>query len=143
MWEKKGNYDELAWKVFNDVDDKNVYLKVLYYPKITSGDFHSLLDLFEQEYSKLNQKKRFGYLLSAGSVLFTWGLAYRYRFKLPTFALTTLASFGLSKVALDSLYHNSMHHALNSYANNLAKNYPEIKYARVEYKKSNELLDKM
>jgi hypothetical protein len=132
----------LAWKVFNDVDDKEVYMKTLYYPKITSDDLHSLMDKFEEQLKVYNNKIRVSYLLSAGSVLGTWSLAYLYRFKFSSFLVSTVASFFAVHYGLSSLYSKSMKNSLNSYAQDVAKKYPQIKYSTVEYTKSSEITPK-
>ncbi len=132
----------MAWKVFNDVDDKEVYMKTLYYPKITSDDLHSLMDKFEEQLKVYNNKIRVSYLLSAGSVLGTWSLAYLYRFKFSSFLVSTVASFFAVHYGLSSLYSKSMKNSLNSYAQDVAKKYPQIKYSTVEYTKSSEITPK-
>jgi len=132
----------LAWKVFNDVDDKEVYLKTLYYPKLTSDDLHALIDNFEEQFKVYNNKVRFSYILSAGSVLGTWSLAYSYRFKFSTFVVSTIASFLIAHTSLSHLHSKSMKNSLNFYAQEVAKKYPQIKYSSVEYIKSSEITPK-
>ena len=129
----------MAWKVYNEVDDSQVYLKVLYYPKLTSDDLHNLLDRFEDEYRSLNHKNRVSYLLSAGSALGTWALAYRYRFKFTTFLLTTAVAFAATKYTLNQFAQSRMTSNLNSSAQSIANNYPQIKFSRVEYTRSSEV----
>lgn len=142
VFEKKGNYQDLAWKVFNDVDDKEVYLKTLYYPKLTSDDLHKLMDKFEEQFKAYNNKVRFSYLISAGSLLGTWSLAYLYRFKFSTFVVSTLASFLAVQFSLSHFHSKSMKNSLNYYAQEVAEKYPQIKYSSVEYIKSSEITPK-
>jgi len=139
VFEKKANYEDLAWKVYNDVDDKDIYLKTLYYPKLTSDDLHSLFDRFEEQLKSYNNTVRISYLVSAGSVLGTWSLAYFYRFKFSSFLFSTFVSFFAVHYGLTSFYSNKMKSSLNFYAHDIAKKYPEIKYSSVQYAKSSEI----
>jgi hypothetical protein len=117
-------------------------MKVLYYPKITFDDFHSLLTNFEESYLTYKKNNKIGYLISAGTAIFTWSFAYRYRLKMATFLLLTVATFGITKCTLDSYYSGQMKKTLNSYADQVARNYPGIKYSKTEYKKSIEITGK-
>jgi hypothetical protein len=142
IFEKKGNYQDLAWKVYGEVEDSNVYLKTLYYPKLTSNDVHFLFDKFEEEYKSLSNKKRFAYIASLGSLFGTWALAYTYKFKFYSFLATSALAYVATKYTLDKSAHSRMGHNLNNVAEGIAKKYPEIKYSRVQYVKSSEISHK-
>jgi hypothetical protein len=69
-------------------------------------------------------------------------LAYQFRFKFTTFLLSSALAFVATKKSLDFFSHKRMQSNLNSYAGQLTKNYPAIKFSRVEYTKSSELANK-
>jgi hypothetical protein len=125
--------------VYNDVDDKNVFLKFLYYPGLTSEDLHGLVDKFEDQLRMFNSKKRLTYALASGSVIGTWALAYTYRFKFSSFLFSTVFSFFLVNYGLRNYFSGAMKHNLNSSAEALSTKYPKVKYARVQYTKSSEI----
>jgi hypothetical protein len=97
------------------------------------------LDKFEDQLRNYNNKVRFSYLISAGSVLGTWSMAYLYRFKFSSFVFSTFASFFTVHYGLSSLYSKQMKNTLNFAAIEVAKKYPQIKYSKVEYTKSSEI----
>lgn len=111
----------------------------MYYPGLTSDDLHSLLDKFEEQLRYYNNKRRFSYLFSAGSVLGTWSMAYLYRFKFSSFVFSTIASFFAVQCGLNAVYSRQMKNTLNLHATDLSKKYPQIKYSKVEYTKSSEV----
>jgi hypothetical protein len=116
-----------------------VYLKFLYFPKLTTNDMHILLDKFEDEYKSLNNKNRFNYLLSLSSGLGTWALAYSYRLKFTTFLVATACTYFGAKWALDCRASFIMQRNLNNFAYSFSEKYPEVKYSKVVYTKSKEI----
>lgn len=129
----------MAWKVFNDVEDKDLFMKTIYYPKLTEEDLHILMDKFQEQFKKLNNRNRLSYVLSLGSFVGGWALAYRYRFTFGTFILTSIFSFVGAKLALDRYFNNNMIRNLNNYAETIAVKYPEIKYSKVEFVPSSQV----
>jgi hypothetical protein len=100
---------------------------------------HILIDRFEEEYKSLNNKKRLNYLLSLSSGLATWALAYSYRLKFTTFLVATACTYFGVKLALDSQASCKMQKNLNNFAYSLSEKYPEVKYSKVVYTKSDEI----
>ncbi len=100
---------------------------------------HLLLDKFEDEYKTLCNKQRFNYLLALGSSVATWGLAYKFRMKFSSFFVATAFAYFATKTTLDSLVGRRMQKGLNRFAGNMALNYPEVKFSRVVYTKSEEI----
>ncbi len=129
----------MAWKVFTEVDDSNIYLKTLYYPNLSSSDMHNLLDRFEEEYKTFSNRSRFAYVASFGSLFGTWALAYKYRFKFTSFLGATSIAYVATKWTLDQFSASRMSKNLNTFASIVAVKYPEIKFSRVEYTKSSEI----
>ncbi len=139
VYEKKGNYQDLAWKVFRDVEDENIFLKTLYYPRLVAQDYNNLKHYFESEYKYSTDRRRLNYGLSLLSGFGAWGLSYTFKFKKSTFALLTLVSAVGAFKALESLNTKSLQNKLNGKAFSIATKYPEIKFSKIVYTKSSEV----
>jgi len=139
IYKKKGNYEDLAWKVFRSVDDADIFLKTLYFPRLTSVDHESLLHLYNDHYKRFMSRKRLTYLSVFGAGVAGWGLAYINRFKFTGFLGTTLGFFFLSKFFLDYLNTNNFKRNLNDAACKVANRYPAIKFSKIENVKGREV----
>jgi hypothetical protein len=140
IYEKKGNYEDLAWRVHQEVEDYNIFLKVLYFPRITWDDYQELLDVYEDSYRSFNNKKRFlVYPAAAGALISAWAFSYAKRLKFSSFLGLSIGSFFLAHCGLSNYYNKSMKNQLNAYADSIAKKYPEIKYSRLHFVTSEEL----
>ena len=126
-------------KVYNDVNDNEVFMKVLYYPHITKDDYSSLTKEFSNEFSNFRKKNFFSFLSAFGASLFSWTLAYRYHLKPSTFAILSLGSFGLTYFSINSKFKNQMKRNCNNYALTIAAKYPDIKYLKINYTESDKL----
>ena len=136
LYKKKGNYKDLAYKVFRDVDDEDVFMKVLYYPKLTYKDYNYMIQTYNQDKTSLNRRLFLSYGLVGGSALFAWSLSYKYSLKFTTFAAVTLGSFALVYKLTQNALLKSHKKSLNGFATDIATKYPEIKYATVHYVQS-------
>jgi hypothetical protein len=139
IYKKKGNYDDLNWRVFRDVDDSNIFLKVLYFPKITYEDYNSLLVLYRNQNVNYNNRKRLTNLSILGAGLAGWVLSYRMRFKFVGFLLTTSGLFFGTKFILDRINSNSFKNSLNSSAILIANKYPAIKFSTISHVKGKDV----
>ncbi len=143
VYEKKGNYQDLAWKVFRNVEDENVFLKTLYYPRIVTDDFYTLNHYFEEQYKDSLNRTRTNYGLSLLSSIGAWSMAYSFKLKKSTFiALTLLSAYGAFR-GLEYLNCKKLQNKLNEKAYDLAVKYPEIKFSQVVYTKSSEVSKKI
>mgnify|MGYP001807930071 CR=1 FL=1 len=143
VFEKKGNYQDLAWKVFRDVEDENVFLKTLYYPRLVTNDYYTLNHFFEEQFKSSANRTRMNYGLSLFSAVGAWGLAYSFKLKRSTFlALTFLTAFGAFR-GLECLNSKNLQNKLNEKAFDVAVKYPEIKFSQVVYTKSSEVAKKI
>lgn len=136
LFAKKGNYESLAWKVFRDLEDNNIFMKVLYFPKLTRDDYLSLIRIYDENTTNYRRMKNLSYGLVLGTAAFSWTLAYRNNFKFANFVLLTGGSFFAIKYLLDRYLLNSLNRTLNNKSIPFAERYPEIKYLSIEYVKS-------
>ena len=139
IYEKKGNYEDLAWKVFRNVDDSDVFMKVLYYPHITKEDYSALTNKFSEEYKKNSSNARFTFITTLGATLFSWYLSSAMRLKMTTFGLLTIGSAATTHCLLKKYYHNKMKNNVNGYAGSIASKYPDIKYLKINYTTTDKL----
>lgn len=116
-----------------------MFMKTLYYPKITDDDYKSLLVAFENEYRKDATKGRMAYIYSLASLGITWGLAYRYRFSTALFLGSLTAGFFATYSTIRFFNSKAMKKNLNHYAESIATKYPEVKFSLIEYVNSNDL----
>lgn len=137
LYASKGNYNKLAWKVYNDVDESQAFLKTLYYPEIRKEDYNTLISLFSEEHRKIPTTQKFQALTSLA--VFSSGIAVGnlLRFKMRTSFITGFALAGLSCCLIKSFSTKRMNSRLNSKAIDIAKNYPEIKLLNIKYEKIN------
>jgi hypothetical protein len=136
IFRKKGNYEDLAWKVFRDLEDNQIFLKVLYYPKLTREDYVNLINTYNQKSSNYNRLRWISYGLVLGTAGFSWGFAYRNNFRFGSFLLLTGGSFIGLKLLADRYFLNSLNKSLNTSSRPYAEKYPEIKTLSIEYVKS-------
>ena len=133
IYSKKGNYEDLAWKVHRDLEDTNIFMKVLYYPKLIKEDYIILLDIYKEKESFYRKLKHISNGLVFGAVLFSWGLSYRRNFKFTSFVLLTGGTFFCLKSLMDKYLLKSLIDNLNQKSKSYAEKYPEIKYLSVEF----------
>jgi hypothetical protein len=136
LFAKKGNYEELAWKVFRDLEDNNIFMKVLYFPRLRKEDYLDLIHYYNDNTTKYRRNKILSYSLVLGSAALSWSLAYRNNFKFTSFVLLTGGSFFGIKYLVDRYLLNSLNSNLNKLSIPIAEKYPEIKYLSIEYVKS-------
>lgn len=136
IYKKKGNYEDLAWKVFRNLDEKNLYLKTLYYPRLRREDYINLLNLYNEKSANYNRLKWLSYGLVIGTSGFAWGLALRNNLRFSSFVLLTGGSFVGLKWLVDRYLLNNLNNNLNRASIQYTNKYPEIKYLTVEYVKS-------
>ena len=97
------------------------------------------MDNFEEEYKSLNNKNRFAYVISLGSVIGTWSLSYCYKFKFYSFLASSVFAYAATKYFLNQISTSRMKSNLSCVAETIAKKYPEIKYSKVKYVKSSQI----
>ncbi len=136
LFAKKGNYEELAWKVFRDLEDNNIFMKVLYFPRLKREDYLDLIHFYNENTTIYRRNKNLSYGLVLGTAAISWSLAYRNNFKFTSFLLLTGGSFFGIKYFFDRYLLNSLNNNLNKLSMPIAARYPEIKYLSVEYVKS-------
>lgn len=136
LWTKMSP-TKLAWKVFYDVEDRDVFLKTLYYPNLKSDDYSNLTSKFSEEYSSLLTKRKLSFFTSLILGSAGLGVCYRFSLKSRTSAFIFLFAFGASFYQLNSMLKSGMKNRLNNYARGVAQSYDEIKYSTVEYGKVN------
>ena len=136
IFKKKGNFEDLAWKIHRDVEDKNIFLKTLYFPKLITEDYMKLTKLFEEKSASFHRQKFFSYGIVFGVAGLTWGMAYRNNFKIGGFVILTGGTFFVLKYFVDRHFLNSLNWNLNFQSRAIAEKYPEIKYLSIEYVKS-------
>jgi hypothetical protein len=139
IYEKKGNYEDLAWKVFRNINDNDVFLKVLYYPHITKEDYTALTNKFSEEYKRNSSNSRFTLMTTIGATIFSLYLSSAMRLKLTTFGLITIGSAVSTHYLLKKYYLNKMTNNVNSYASSIANKYSDIKYLIINYTTSDKL----
>lgn len=137
LYRSKQNYEDLAWKVFRDVDSNNVFLKTLYYPEIRSEDYNALVAKFAETYSTTKFFNKFS-LIGATTA---FGAAYFASAKLNFKAKTAILLSGLSGVAgyylVNSIRRSYALCNLNKFAGDISNKYSDIKVTNVEYGKIN------
>ena len=136
IYKKKNNYDDLAWKVFRNVDDEDIFLKTLYYPRISDSDHKALINIYNDYHKQYNFRRRLAYLSIIGASIAGWGFAYARRLKFVGFLGTTLGIFFGSKLLLDRVNFNSLKSNLNNSSTKFAEKYPAIKFSKVKLVKS-------
>ena len=114
-------------------------MKTLYYPRLVADDFYTLNYFFEEQYKNSLNRTRLNYGLSLLSLVGAWGLSYTLRFKKTTFGVVSLFSTFASFKLLENLNEKNMQNRLNNKAYDVAVKYPEIKFSKVVYTKSEEV----
>ncbi len=125
--------------MFRNVNDDDVFLKVLYYPHITKEDYSALTNRFSEEYKKNSSNNRFTFVTTIGATLFSWYLSSAMRFKVTTFGLLTVGSAVTTHYLLGKYFQNKMNKKLNGYASSIANKYSDIKYLKVNYTTTDKL----
>jgi len=138
VYNSKGNYKDLAWKVFSDCDEKHTFLKTIYYPELRTEDYNNLISFFSNEHRTfpLVQKLNF-----AGALGVTIGGLYMsnnfLRFTMRTSLISSALFLGFSWCALNKLSVNRLNRRLNLKAQEVTRKYPEIKTTNVTYARIN------
>jgi len=136
LFSSKGNYEKLAWKVFRDVDDSQHYLKTLYFPKLRTDDYNTLISYFEREQRNSKLYSMRNLLLGlAGSGALYYGVHSTLKMK-TTILLSAASFYGLYSI-FNCFSVKGMNNRLNRKSQEIAKNYPEIKLTNVEFGRIN------
>lgn len=126
----------MAWKVYRDTKDNEIFLKTLYYPNLALNHYNVLIDNFLNESKSLNRGKRLSYLSALGVFGLTWAFAYRFSLRLPSMVVGTIGGTLASAYLIRKCLTNRSNDRLNSFAKEVAEKYPEIKFSRIEYVKN-------
>jgi hypothetical protein len=138
VYNSKGNYKDLAWKVFSDCDEKHTFLKTLYYPELRTEDYNTLIKHFSNEHSKFPVIQN---CIFAGSLGFAYGGFYlsnnSLRFTMRSSLVSSALFFGFTWYALNRYAVNACNSKLNFKALEVTRKYPEIKTTSVTYARIN------
>lgn len=137
IYRSKRNFKDLAWRVYNDVEETQSFLKTLYYPEIRSEDYNSLIGLFSNEHRKLGFKKKLNGFVALGGLGSGYVIGNMLRFKARTTVFLSLGAFAGTFCFLNTLLTRNMNKRLNKKAVEISKKYPEIKLTNIEYGKVN------
>lgn len=137
VFSTKKNYKSLAWKVYTDVHESQVFLKTLYFPNLRSEDYGRLLGFFSDEHSKLGIKKKLNFLCSLAILGFQFQALSRAHMTPKTSALIAVVSSLGWYFGVEKLICNRMNTRLNKKAIDISKQYPELKLVNFEYCKVN------
>lgn len=134
VYSSKGNYDDLAWKVFQDVHSDDTYLRALYYPELRSEDYNSLLTKFRDVHSSNGYKNKFKIISSVGGIIGGFLLSSKLNLKYKTSIGLSLASGYLGYSIFNCMFQKNAKKTLNSYASiNILSKYPELKFTSVSH----------
>lgn len=132
------NYDDLAWKVYQDIDDNNTYLKALYYPNLRTEDYHDLISRFSESYKYTGFNNRFAFLVGVGSGIGGFLLSNKFRLTARSTIFSTLALSFTGFYLYNENAKKTLRSRLNSYAlEKVIPKYPEIKITQLQYKSLN------
>jgi hypothetical protein len=135
LYKNTQNYESLAWKVYQDVDDNLPYLKALYYPKLRSEDYQDLVSKFNEYHQYQAFKKKTGIIFGVAGVIGWFTIANRFRFTGKATIASSLILGVLSYYAYIQLLKRSTIRKLNNYsAERIIPKYPEIVITKYEYK---------
>lgn len=137
LYKSKKNYEDLAWKVYQDVDSNNIFLKTLYYPNIRSEDYHSLVSRFSEIHRNQPMFNNISLIIAASSMFLGYFGAVKLNLKFKTTLFVSAASLGVGYYSFVLSNRQRIPRMLNKYAINVASKYPEIKFTNVEYGKIN------
>lgn len=137
LYHSKQNYEDLAWKVFRDVDANNVFLKTLYYPLIRSEDYNALIAKFGEIHASSKVFNKFSLLGGVASV----GAGYFVSTKLSFKARTAVLLSGLTGVAgyciVNSIRRSISQSRLNKFAQDISSKYSDVNFTNVEFRRIN------
>jgi hypothetical protein len=128
---------KLAWKVYTDVEQSQIFLKTLYYPELRSEDYSKLVHLFSEEHKYVPARQKFGVLLSLAAAGLGYSLSTRFSFKVKTSLFTSLLLFSGVYWFYGVFSERTINQRLNKKAVDIAKNYPEIQIENIQYTKIN------
>lgn len=138
LYSSKKNYDDLGWKVYNDVNPDDSFLKTLYYPKLRSEDYNSLVSKFSSVHEMNGYRTKFIIINSVIGGIAGYFLSSKLNFKYKTTLLIT----GLSTYSAYSIFNcfflKKTKRALNNFASSeISPKYDELKFLKVTYGKIN------
>lgn len=137
LYHSKQNYEDLAWKVFRDVDASNIFLKTLYYPQIRSEDYNALVAKFSETHASTKVFNKFSLISAVASI----GAGYLISTRLNLKAKTALILSGISGVAgyyvLNSIRRSVAQQRLNKFGQEISNKYGDVKFTNVEFTKIN------
>jgi hypothetical protein len=128
---------KLAWKVYTDVDQSQLFLKTLYYPELRSEDYNKLVHYFSEEHKHVPTRQKFGIILSLAASGLGYTLGTRFTFKIKTSLLTSVLMFAGVYWMYNSFTKKRTNQRLNKKAVEIAKNYPEIQIENIQFTKIN------
>ena len=128
---------KLAWKVYTDVDQSQLFLKTLYYPELRSEDYNKLVHIFSEEHKHVPSRQKFGIILSLAAAGLGYSLGSRFAFKVKTSIFTSVLLFA-GVYWLNSSYSACrINKRLNKKSVEIAKKYPEIQIENIQFTKIN------
>lgn len=128
---------KLAWKVYTDVDQSQLFLKTLYYPELRSEDYNKLVHMFAEEHKHVPTRQKFGIILSLAAAGLGYSLGSRFAFKVKTSIFTSLILFAGVYNLNNNFSQKRINQRLNKKSVEIAKNYPEIQIENIQYTKIN------
>lgn len=128
---------KLAWKIYTDVDQSQLFLKTLYYPELRSEDYNRLVHMFSEEHKSIPRRQKFGALLSLVGAGLGYGLGKRFMFKVKTSVFTSVVLFAGIYYLVNSNSVQRLNSRLNKKSVEIARKYPEIKIENIQYTKIN------
>jgi hypothetical protein len=138
LYSNKKNYDDLAWKVYNDVNPDDSFLKTLYYPKLRSEDYNSLVSKFSSVHEMNGYRTKFILINSVIGGIAGYFLSSKLNFKYRTTLLITGLSTYSAYSIFNCLFLKKVKRALNNFASSeISPKYDELKFLKVTYGKIN------
>lgn len=135
LYSSKQNYDDLAWKVFNDVPSDEAYLKTLYYPELRSEDYSALIRKFSDCHGSNGYKLKFSLFGGVFGLVGGFALSTKFNFRYRTAIISSLALSYLSYRTLNCFFLSLAKKKLNNFAiTEIAPKYSsELKFTSVTH----------
>jgi len=138
LFYSKKNYDDLAWRVFNDVPSDDAYLKTLYYPELRSEDYSALVRKFSDSHLTNGYKIKLSLFSGVAGLVGGFVLSTRLNFKYKTTIFSSLALSYLSYKAMNNFFLSSTKRRLNNFAlTEIAPKYTGLKFASITHGRIN------
>ncbi len=138
LFHSKKNYDDLAWRVFNDVASDEVYLKTLYYPELRSEDYSALVRKFSDSHLTNGYKMKLSLFSGVFGLVGGFVLSTRLNFKYRTAILSSLVLSYFSYRTVNNFFLSSAKRRLNNFASTeIAPKYPGLKFTSITHGRLN------